>query len=170
MKNSSSLILTTHMGGLVRPPALIETMRAKENGQPYNEQGLATQIKNSVAEVVRQQVKAGIDVISDGEYGKPNFAGYANDRLTGFERRPRNPDENPILNWGRDRKAFLDFYEGYEQASRSSQSDPVVCTGSITYVGQAAGAADTSNFRAALNGVRVEEAFIPAVSPGTIEG
>ena len=169
MKNSSSLILTTHVGSLVRPPALVETMRAKENGQPYNERGLATQVKNSVAEVVRQQVKAGIDVISDGEYGKPNFAGYANDRLTGFERRPRNPDENPILNWGRDRKAFLDFYEGYEQASRSSQSDPVVCTGPITYVGQTAGAADTSNFRAALNGVRVEEAFIPAVSPGTIE-
>ena len=98
MKNSSSLILTTHVGSLVRPPAFIETMRAKENGQPYNEQGLATQVKNSVAEVVRQQVKAGIDVISDGEYGKPNFAGYANDRLTGFERRPRNPDKNPILN------------------------------------------------------------------------
>ena len=99
-------------------------MRAKESGQPYDEQELATQVKTSVAEVVRQQVEAGIDVISDGEYGKPSFSAYANDRLTGFERRPRNPDESPILNWGRDRKAFLDFYEGYEQASRTSQSAP----------------------------------------------
>jgi 5-methyltetrahydropteroyltriglutamate--homocysteine methyltransferase len=170
MKRSTNRILTTHGGSLVRPPSLREIMRAKESGQPYDEQGLANQVQTSVAEVVRQQAEAGIDVVSDGEYGKPSFSAYANDRLTGFERRPRNPDESPILNWGRDRKAFLDFYEGYEQASRTSQSDPVVCTGPITYVGKDAGGADASNFRAALNGVDVEEAFIPAVAPGTIEG
>jgi 5-methyltetrahydropteroyltriglutamate--homocysteine methyltransferase len=82
MKRSTNRILTTHGGSLVRPPSLREIMRAKESGQPYDEQGLANQVQTSVAEVVRQQAEAGIDVVSDGEYGKPSFSAYAEDRAT----------------------------------------------------------------------------------------
>ncbi|MCI0440114.1 MAG: cobalamin-independent methionine synthase II family protein [Chloroflexi bacterium] len=170
MKRSSSRILTTHVGSLVRPPALAEKIRAKESGQPYDKQALAAQVCSSVAEVVRKQAEAGIDIPSDGEYGKPNFSGYVNERLSGFERRPRNPNESPILNWGRDRKAFLEFYQEYESSTASVVGNPVVCAAPIAYTGQAAVQADIEIFKAALAGVDVEEAFIPAVAPGTIEG
>ena len=170
MKNSSSRILTTHVGSLVRPPDLVALSRAKENGDPFDQEELAFQVRSSVAAVVKQQAEAGIDIPSDGEYGKPSFSGYVNERLTGFQRRPRNPDESPILNWGRDRKAFLEFYQEYEGVIRSSLVDPVVCTGPIAQTGQTAVQTDIENFKAALTGVIVEEAFIPAVAPGTVEG
>jgi 5-methyltetrahydropteroyltriglutamate--homocysteine methyltransferase len=169
MKRSAERILTTHVVSLVRPPGLVEIMRAKESGQPYDQQGLAAQVRRSVTEVVQRQVEAGVDIVSDGEYGKPSFSGYVNERLTGFERRPRNPQESQLLNWGRDRKLFREFYEEYDRATGSAAGYPVVCTGPIAYCGQAAVQSDIENFKAALAGVNPEEAFIPAVAPGTIE-
>ncbi|WP_143309373.1 hypothetical protein [Candidatus Entotheonella palauensis] len=93
MKNSASRILTTHVGSLVRPPTLMETLRAKESGRAYDPDELAAQVRRSIQEVVRKQAEVGIDIPSDGEYSKPNFSGYVNERLSGFERRPRNPNE-----------------------------------------------------------------------------
>ena len=106
MKRSTERILTTHVGSLVRPPDLMQMLRAKESGQPYDQQGLVAKVRSAVAEVVHTQVEAGIDVPSDGEYSKPSFSGYVNERLSGFERRPRDPHESPLLNWGRDRQLF----------------------------------------------------------------
>ena len=169
MKRSTDRILTTHVGSLVRPPGLVELMRAKESGQPYDQQELATRVRNSVQEVVHKQVEVGVDIISDGEYGKPSFSGYVNERLSGFERRPRDPNESPLLNWGRDRQLFREFYEEYDRATGSASGYPVVCTGPIAYQGQAAVQSDIATFKAALAGVNPEEAFIPAVAPGTIE-
>jgi len=165
MKNSASRILTTHVGSLVRPPDLMETLRAKESGQSYDPDVLASQVRRAVKEVVRQQAEVGIDIPSDGEYSKPNFSGYVNERLAGFERRPRDPNESPILNWGRDRKAFLAFYEAYEGSAQSVPAHPVVCTGPIAYTGQAAVQRDIENFKSALEGVDIEEAFIPPLLP-----
>ena len=170
MKNSSSHILTTHVGSLTRPPELMESMLAKENGRPYDPDALAALVKDSVADVVKKQAEAGIDIPSDGEYGKTSFSAYVNERLTGFEPRERKPGESPILNWGRDRKAFQDFYEEYDGAARDSVAHPVVCTGPIAQVGQDAVQTDITNLKAALEGVKVEEAFLPAVAPGTVEG
>jgi len=169
MKRSTDRILTTHVGSLVRPPGLVELMRAKENGQAYDHEALATRVQNSVRDVVHQQVETGIDVPSDGEYGKPSFSGYVNERLSGFTRRPRDPQESPLLNWGRDRQLFREFYEDYDRATGSASGYPVVCTGPITYQGQAAVQSDIATFKAALAGVTPAEAFIPAVAPGTIE-
>lgn len=169
MKNSASRILTTHVGSLVRPSDLMETLRAKESGQSYDPDMLARQVRDAVKEVVRQQAEVGIDIPSDGEYSKPNFSGYVNERLAGFERRPRDPNESPVLNWGRDRKAFLAFYEEYESSAQSVPAHPVVCTGPIAYTGQAAVQRDIENFKSALEGVDIEEAFIPAVASSTIE-
>jgi 5-methyltetrahydropteroyltriglutamate--homocysteine methyltransferase len=144
-------------------------MRAKESGQPYDREELAGLVRSSVRDVVQKQAQNGIDIPSDGEYGKPSFSGYVNERLTGFERRPRDPNESPLLNWGRDRKIFREFYEEYDRATGSASGYPVVCTGPITYQGHAAVQSDIENFKAALRGVQVEEAFIPAIAPGTIE-
>jgi 5-methyltetrahydropteroyltriglutamate--homocysteine methyltransferase len=169
MKRSTDRILTTHVGSLVRPPGLIELMRTKENGQAYDQAALAARVQSAVRDVVQQQVDAGVDIPSDGEYGKPSFSGYVNERLSGFERRPRDPNESPLLNWGRDRQLFREFYEAYDRATGSASGYPVVCTGPITYQGQTAVQRDIDTFKAALAGVPVEEAFIPAVAPGTIE-
>jgi 5-methyltetrahydropteroyltriglutamate--homocysteine methyltransferase len=169
MKNSSTRILTTHIGSLVRPPDIVEMMRAKESGQPYDPNDLEARLQRAVREVVHKQVEVGVDIPSDGEYGKPSFSGYVNERLAGFERRPRDPNESPLLNWGRDRKIFREFYEAYDMATGSASGYPVVCTGPITYQGHAAVLSDVETFTAALTGVSPEEAFIPAVAPGTIE-
>ena len=169
MKRSTARILTTHVGSLVRPPGLVDLMRAKENGQAYDQQELAARVQSSVREVVHKQVETGVDIPSDGEYGKPSFSGYVNERLSGFERRPRDPNESPLLNWGRDRQLFREFYEEYDRATGSASGYPVVCTGPIAYQGQAAVQSDIATFKAALAGVSPAEAFIPAVAPGTIE-
>src|SRR5207247_1205536 len=42
------------------------------------------------------------------------------------------------------------------------------CTGPVSYVGQAKVQADIANLRAALAGVSVEEAFLPAISPSNV--
>jgi 5-methyltetrahydropteroyltriglutamate--homocysteine methyltransferase len=169
MKRSTDRILTTHVGSLVRPPELMEMIRAKESGQAYDQEEFAAKVRSSVRDVVHKQVEAGIDIPSEGEYGKPSFSGYVNERLSGFERRPRDPQESPLLNWGRDRQLFREFYEAYDRATGSASGYPVVCTGPIAYQGQTAVQSDIETFKAALAGVNPEEAFIPAVAPGTIE-
>ena len=89
MKHSTSRILTTHVGSLIRPPALQEFLRAKQAGKPYDETTYQKCLTDSVADVVRQQADVGIDVPSDGEFGKSiSWAQYALTRLSGFERRP----------------------------------------------------------------------------------
>jgi len=95
MKRSTDRILTTHVGSLIRPPALLPFLGAKEAGKPFDQAGYAKCLRESVAEVVRQQADIGIDVISDGEFGKAiSWAQYALFRLGGFERRPFKAGSN----------------------------------------------------------------------------
>src|SRR5579864_2219131 len=92
MKRSTSRILTTHVGSLIRPPRLLEFVRARKAGEAVDEQEYNQSLKVSVAEVVRQQARAGIDVVDDGEFGKStSWSLYALQRLSGFEMRPIQP-------------------------------------------------------------------------------
>src|SRR5438132_3737349 len=81
---STDGFLTTHTGSLPRPPDLIRTMFAKEEGVPVDPAALGARIRAAVAEIVQQQVKAGVDVVNDGEMSKPSYATYIKDRLNGF--------------------------------------------------------------------------------------
>src|SRR5215212_5641190 len=85
MQRSADRILTTHVGSLPRPPDLLQMVRAKARGEPVDEQKLGSRVKEAVAEVVRKQVDLGLDVIDDGEFGKPSFVTYIRDRLGGLE-------------------------------------------------------------------------------------
>src|SRR5712692_6115691 len=76
MQHSTDRILTTHAGSLARPADLLEMVRAKEAGQPYDHAALAARVRAAVAEVVGKQIDAGVDVVSDGEQGKPGFDTY----------------------------------------------------------------------------------------------
>src|SRR5262249_60044479 len=96
--------------GLVGPPALQDFLRAKQGGKPFDEKAYEACLTRSVAEVVRQQAEVGIDVVSDGEFGKSiSWSQYVLERLSGFERRPIRADANPFKR-GADRERFADFY------------------------------------------------------------
>jgi 5-methyltetrahydropteroyltriglutamate--homocysteine methyltransferase len=169
MKRSRDRILTTHVGSLTRPPEIIEFMRARAGGQPYDEKGFADSLRNGVAEVVRKQAEAGIDVVSDGEYGKSGFAAYISERLAGLERRSGNPDQ-PRVSRGKDRRDFAAFYQEYDRLTTAGRVDTGrwACTGPVKY-NPALLQIDIANFKAALQGVNVEEAFMPVAAPISAE-
>jgi len=170
MKRSARRILTTHVGSLVRPSEMVEILRRKADGAPFGDGERAT-LARHVAEAVRMQAECGIDIPSDGEYSKSGFAQYITDRLTGFETRDDLPGRGGGTTRSRDRRRFADAYreiEGGAQGGTTSMANSM-CTGPITYRGSAAVQTDIANFKAALEGQRFEEAFIPAVAPGTIE-
>src|SRR5215216_1068859 len=89
LDTSQERILTTHAGSLPRPPELAERMLEYSNGPVKDLPGLWEQVAAATREVVRRQVELGIDIVSDGEYGKASYAGYVKERLSGFEGEPR---------------------------------------------------------------------------------
>ena len=160
MQRSTDRILTTHAGSLARPPDLLEVLRARAADQPYDHETFARRVRTAVAEVVRKQIDAGVDVVSDGEEGKPGFANYVKDRLTGIVAR-----EGMRPRIFSDRAEFPDFQL---PAGGTLGLRRLVCTGPIGWQDRGAVQTDIENFRAALQGVQPAEAFIPAVSPGTL--
>src|SRR3954462_12510941 len=84
MQRSTERFLTTHTGSLPRPDDLIRMMYAKEEGVPVDREALAARVRSAVAEIVKKQAEAGIDLINDGELSKPSYATYVKDRLAGF--------------------------------------------------------------------------------------
>src|SRR5262245_451714 len=91
MKRSTDRILTTHTGSLPRPLDLIETSRAKEQKGPLDMDAFNARVREAVKEVVQKQVDCGVDVVSDGEMGKPSYATYIHDRVKGFGGEHRMP-------------------------------------------------------------------------------
>lgn len=165
MHRSSQRMLTTHVGSLARPHALLETMREKENGRPYDHALFEQQVRDAVADCVRRQVAAGIDIVTDGEQGKVAFLNYVKDRLTGFEA----ANDEPIMpeSWKKEVADFPDYYHGYfnKYSAAVSPLRVLVCRGQIRYEGQAALQTDIENLRAAMQGHSVVEGFMPSISP-----
>ena len=86
MKRSTERFLTTHTGSLPRPDDLIRMMYAKEEGVPVDRDALAERVRTAVAEVVKKQADAGVDLVNDGELSKPSYATYIKDRLERLRR------------------------------------------------------------------------------------
>lgn len=167
MKRSTGRILTTHAGSLPRPKDLQDLIRARLNGETYEQDALSRQVETAVNDSVRWQAEAGIDIISDGEQGKEGFLLYGNRRLDGFELVELQPGQTPRAP-RRDQLAFAEFYEEYfkTEGDGGNRRQPV-CSGPITYIGQDAVQRDIETFKGALQAVDTEEAFIPAIAPGT---
>jgi 5-methyltetrahydropteroyltriglutamate--homocysteine methyltransferase len=169
MKRSTNRILTTHVGSLIRPQLLQEFLRAKQGGKPYDEKGYQQCLTASVAEVVSEQADAGIDVVSDGEFGKSiSWAQYALERLSGFERRPIKQETANPFKRGADRTKFAEFYAELDAKEAVSTTTEAICVGPIKYTGQTELQRDIDNLRAALKSVKVEEAFLPVAAPASV--
>ena len=168
MKRSADRILTTHVGSLIRPPALQEFLRAKQAGKTYDKSAYEACLKQSVAEVVRKQAEIGVDVVSDGEFGKSiSWSQYVLERLSGFERRSIKPGANPFTR-GVDRDKFAEFYVELDAREGVATTVEAVCVGPISYTGQAELKRDIDNFKAALKDAKVEQAFLPVAAPASV--
>jgi 5-methyltetrahydropteroyltriglutamate--homocysteine methyltransferase len=169
MKCSTNRILTTHVGSLIRPQPLQEFLHAKQGGKPYDEKAYQQCLTASVAEVVSEQADAGIDVISDGEFGKSiSWAQYALERLSGFERRPIKQETANPFKRGADRAKFAEFYAELDAKEAVSTTTEAICVGPIKYTGQAELQRDIDNLKGALKSVKVEEAFLPVAAPASV--
>ena len=170
MKRSTERILTTHCGSLARPKDLLDLMKAKLNGEAYDQAAYTKRIAGAVADIVRQQADSGIDVVTDGEQGKPGFYTYVRERLSGFE--TKAPPSGGWQQWAGELAMFPEYYDQYFSKRMMGGSiaprTPLVCTGPIQYRGQEAIRQDIANLKSALAAVDVSEAFMPAVAPSGV--
>jgi 5-methyltetrahydropteroyltriglutamate--homocysteine methyltransferase len=166
-------IATTHVGSLVRPPKLVEFLHKIEDRQPYDRAAYEACLAESIAEVVRGQADIGIDIVSDGEFGKGrNWAFYVHDRMTGVATRPLTPEEagDPMASpgGGRDRVAFPEFYAEYDRVSGLGKrlGSRFIVNAALTY-SDVHVKRDIANLKAAAGKVKVEGAFLPVVAPAS---
>ncbi len=158
---STERFLTTHTGSLPRPPDLIRMMYAKEEGVPVDRRALGERIRAAVAEVVDRQVKAGIDIVNDGEMSKPSYATYIKDRLDGF-----GGTGNTFVY--QDLAAFPELQKRvFGDPGRSRRKTPA-CNAPIAVRDPGAAATDVENLKAALAAAGREHAFMSAASPGVV--
>jgi 5-methyltetrahydropteroyltriglutamate--homocysteine methyltransferase len=163
-------IETTHVGSLIRPPELAEILDAKEHGRAYDEARFESVLRGAVLEVVRQQVEVGVDIVSDGEFGKSiSWSRYVRERLGGFETRADEPGTPLVVAPGTDKRLFPEFYAEYESTQGLVGTlGNWVCTGPVDYVGHEALGRDIENLKAAIDAVGVTDAFLPVVAPASV--
>jgi 5-methyltetrahydropteroyltriglutamate--homocysteine methyltransferase len=162
MKRSEHRILTTHVGSLVRPKELRELAPAGQDPEDLARYNNA--LAQATIDVVRKQAEIGIDIVSDGEYGKSSWANYILKRISGFEIRP--DQLRPVIWLGRDRERFAEsIFQEFPRLAAGTVTE--ACVGPIQYEDHAPIDRAVANFKAALRGVQVEEAFLTAVAPAS---
>src|SRR5580698_3520144 len=162
MKHSEHRILTTHVGSLVRPKELRDLAPAGE--EPKDMAQYNAVLAEQTSEVVRKQAEVGIDIVSDGEYGKQSWSAYILKRISGFEIRP--DQLRPVIWLGRDRERFAEsIFQDFPRLAAGTITE--ACIGPIKYQDHASIARALTNFKAALSQVQVEEAFFTAVAPAS---
>jgi 5-methyltetrahydropteroyltriglutamate--homocysteine methyltransferase len=161
MKTSQDRILTTHVGSLPRPPELKELLVRKDQGQPYDKDGLARLTRQAVFDIVRRQVQSGIDIVNDGEMSKPGYSTYVADRLTGFA---GHQPAKPRL----DTRDHPNFLAAYERMTGANVARRAVCVGPVAWQDREPLTQDLANLRDALAEVTAGEGFMTAASPGLV--
>lgn len=168
MKERESRILTTHVGSLIRPPEITAFARKVFAGEKIDEAAYTKVLETAVDNVVRRQADIGIDIVSDGEYGKPHWFRYLNQRISGLEPRPQ-PGKKPVFFSGRDRERFPEFYAEHDKLFDTGT--PVIdyaVVDEIRYTGQAEIARDVKDLQHAIKGKRVVNGFLPVVAPASV--
>ncbi len=175
MSQSTDRILTTHVGSLIRPPDLLALIEARQEGKPITDAAFAEALRRSVAEVVRQQADAGVDIVSDGEFGKTgSWSRYVVERLGGIRFRPDAVASISSIR-GKDFRDFEEFYTEYENEHGAAGLGKSIApaggwaiTGPIIYTGHAQISRDIANLKAAIEGCGVVAAFLPVVAPASV--
>jgi 5-methyltetrahydropteroyltriglutamate--homocysteine methyltransferase len=166
IQQNTDRIQTTHIGSLPRPHALLDLMKAKLGGQTYDKSRYDALLADSVGDAVRKQVECGIDIVTDGEFSKPGFFTYIQERLEGFERRPGQK----LKLFQKEVAAFPEYYaEYFKQAMMGGAIvglAPVVCVGPVKYRGEKLVQTDIDNVKgaAAAAGVPDHHVFLPATA------
>ncbi len=160
MKRSTERILTTHTGSLPRPSDLLPLLAAAEAGTA-DASRLHTRVRSAVAEVVRKQIEAGVDVVNDGEASKPSYSTYVKDRLTGFN------GEADVMSIA-DLADYPEFGERFARQGVLETLKRPACTAPITYKNNDAVNRDIADLKAAIADSKPVEAFLTAASPGVI--
>src|SRR5215472_4629930 len=163
MQRSTERILTTHVGSLPRPADLLGMVLA-DGGTAFDAPAGAARLRTAVSEIVQRQIALGIDIIDDGEFGKPSFVSYVNQRLGGCTV-DTAPGQGPWAG-SRDAQAFPEFYGEAHAAARAHH---MVCTAPIVYTGRAQLARDIDNLKAAVGSAKPADVFMPAISPSNVE-
>jgi 5-methyltetrahydropteroyltriglutamate--homocysteine methyltransferase len=169
MKRSDGRILVTHVGSLARPRDVMDMLTARNEGQAYDAAMLSKRTREAVMEVVRKQIECGVDIVNDGELGKSNFSRYTKERLSGFVERPAGPDFKPTSIFGRDMMEFTEYFNRGGRTSIGHHARVFYCVEPLKYVGHGEVKSDIDNLKAALHGKKYQEAFLPAIAPGTME-
>lgn len=170
IQQNTDRIQTTHIGSLPRPHDLLDLMKAKFNAQPYDQKLYDQTLAKAVADSVRKQVDCGIDIVTDGEFSKPGFFTYVQERLEGFEARPNQK----MKIFQKEVAAFPAYYELYFKEAMMGGAivpiTPVVCVGPVKYRGEAAVQKDIANVKAAAKaaGVPDHHVFLPATAPSGV--
>src|SRR6476660_8957822 len=161
VQRSLDRFLTTHTGSLPRPDDLIRMMYAKEEGVPVDPDALAARVRAAVAEVVRKQADAGVDLINDGELSKPSYATYIKDRLDGFGGTGNTFVYQDLSDFPRlEKRVFGD-------PGRSRRKTPA-CNAPISVRDKQAPQTDADNLKTALKEVKAAGGFMSAASPGVV--
>jgi len=161
VQRSRDRFLTTHAGSLPRPDDLVRMMYAKEEGVPVDPVALGARVRAAIAEVVKRQADAGVDLINDGEISKPSYATYVKDRLEGFGGTGntfvyQDLSEFPQLQ----KRVFGD-------PGRSRRKTPA-CNAPISVRDRQAPVVDADNLKSAMKEVKAVGVFMSAASPGVV--
>ena len=161
MRRSTDRILTTHTGSLPRPPGLREMLAGMSAGERPEPNAFAREVRDAVAQIVADQVEAGVDVVNDGEASKVMYATYVTERLSGFG--------------DRGRAIGLGDVRDYPEWAHEAGFDDVgamlalpACVGDVAYVDRGPLDADIENLRAAAAASSPYDVFLSAASPGVI--
>jgi 5-methyltetrahydropteroyltriglutamate--homocysteine methyltransferase len=161
MKRSTDRILTTHVGSLPRPDGLADLLLKKERGEAVDGRAFDRTLAGAVNDIVARQVETGIDVVSDGEFGKIGYSTYVKDRLTGFE--GDTPRKAP-----KDLQAHPWFVEASTKMMGRQPFRRASCTGPVKLKDKSLYEKDLANFKAAVGKSRPADAFLTAASPGVV--
>jgi len=173
---SQQRIRVSHVGSLIRPPELVAFLERQRDGGKVDEAAFHSCVDSSVRDLVKQQAEAGVDIVSDGEFGKSiSWSQYVMERLGGFETRPYAATGGQSAVYGKDRRDFAEFYAEYEAERGAvgmgkgfgSRGNWVV-TGPITYTGLDKLQGDIARLKAAMAEVPGVEGFLPVVAPASV--
>ena len=155
-------ILTTHVGSLPRPDDVVEQVFKVDNGEAVDPEQYDRIIGGAVADRVRHQADAGVDLVSDGEMSKIGYATYIRHRLSGFELGDV-PRATPA-----DLDAYPSFRDRLAKAGATAKYKRPICRGPITYENREPLERDLAHLRAAVDAADVTGGFMNAPSPGVI--